>query len=46
MWAVVGIYAMDIAGRMAGFRVRYVEVEAWEGGTTRIRMKGAKGGWR
>jgi ferric-chelate reductase len=45
-YAVVGIYGLDIIGRLAGVRVRYVEVEAMEGGMVRVGMRGLHGGWR
>lgn len=48
-WAtyVVGIiYGMDLVGRLSGFRIRYVEVEAREGGMVRIGMKGVTTGWK
>lgn len=45
-YAVLGIYGVDIAGRLVGMRVRYVEVEALEGGMTRVRMRALRGGWR
>ncbi|GAA6011233.1 hypothetical protein JCM11491_006768 [Sporobolomyces phaffii] len=44
-WSVVGIYAVDIAGRLASVRVRWVEVEALEGGMTKVGMRGVTGGW-
>lgn len=45
-YAVVGIYGVDVLGRLAGMRVRYVEVEAMEGGMVRVAMRGLHGGWR
>lgn len=45
-YAIVGIYAVDIVVRLASLRVRYVEVEALEGGMTLVRMPGLRGGWR
>ncbi|GAA5968004.1 hypothetical protein JCM3765_005572 [Sporobolomyces pararoseus] len=44
-WSVVGIYAVDILGRIASTRIRWVEVEALEEGMTKIKMRGLKGGW-
>ncbi|GAA5897312.1 ferric reductase family protein [Sporobolomyces salmoneus] len=44
-WSVVGIYAVDIVGRIASMRIRWVEVEPLEGGMTKVMMKGVKGGW-
>lgn len=44
-WSVVGIYAVDIAGRIASLRIRWVEVEALPGGMTRVAMRGVTGGW-
>ena len=43
-WSVVGIYAVDIAGRIASMRIRWVELEALEGGMTKIEMSGVTGG--
>ncbi|ORY89065.1 ferric reductase like transmembrane component-domain-containing protein [Leucosporidium creatinivorum] len=45
-YSVLGIYGLDILGRLAGMRVRYVEVEAMEGGMVRVAMRGLHGGWR
>lgn len=45
-WGIAAIYIVDIAGRLAGMRLRYVEVEALEGGMVRVGMKGLSGGWR
>lgn len=45
-WSVVAIYGLDIVGRLASMRIRYVEVEAMEGGMVRVGMTGVRGGWR
>lgn len=45
-WGIGAIYMVDIAGRLSGMRLRYVEVEALEGGMVRVGMKGLSGGWR
>lgn len=45
-WSVVAIYGLDIVGRLKGMRIRYVEVEALEGGMTRVGITGIQGGWR
>lgn len=45
-WSVVGIYGLDLVGRLKGLRIRYVEVEALEGGMTRVGITGVRGGWR
>ncbi|GAA5822676.1 hypothetical protein JCM5353_000631 [Sporobolomyces roseus] len=45
-YSIVLIYTIDIVGRIAGMRLRWVQVEALEGGMTRVEMKGLKGGWR
>ncbi|GAA5938776.1 uncharacterized protein JCM15063_004865 [Sporobolomyces koalae] len=44
-WSVVAIYAIDIAGRVASVRVRWVQLEALEDGMTRLEMNGVSGGW-
>lgn len=44
-WSIVGIYTVDIVGRVASMRLRWVEVQALEGGMTRVTMKGLHGGW-
>ena len=45
-YSVLAIYGLDIVGRLAGMRVRYVEVEPMEGGMVRVGMRGLHGGWR
>lgn len=45
-YAIAGIYALDIIGRLSSMRIKYVEVEAMEGGMTRVGIRGIKGGWR
>ena len=45
-YAILAIYGADIVGRLSGLRIRYVEVEALEGGMTRIGMSGLTKGWR
>lgn len=45
-YSVVAIYGLDIVGRAASLRVRWVEVEPLAGGMTRVRMTGLRGGWR
>ena len=45
-YGIIAIYGADILGRLSGMRIRYVEVEALEGGMTRVGMPGLTKGWR
>lgn len=45
-YSIVGIYVVDIVGRLSSLRIRYVEVEALEGGMVRVGMPGVTSGWR
>ncbi|KAM0754611.1 hypothetical protein T439DRAFT_309389 [Meredithblackwellia eburnea MCA 4105] len=45
-WSVVAIYAVDVVGRLASLRVKYVELEPMQGGMVRVGITGVHGGWR
>ncbi|GEM10411.1 ferric reductase transmembrane component [Rhodotorula toruloides] len=45
-WVIAAIYVADLAGRMASMRIRFVEVEALDGGMVKLSMPVLQGGWR